>query len=66
MIIQLIINYVIGMSADYWPVTAKQGKVHHPACSNANPNHNINPNPTANPNPNTNLKLLQCISHAGQ
>ena len=43
-----------GTSVDYWPVTAKQGEVHHPACSNANPNHNTNlnpsPNPTADPN----------------
>jgi len=42
-----------GTSVDYWPVTAKLGEVHHPACSNANPNHNTNPNlnPNANPNP---------------
>ena len=52
-------------SVDYWPATAKQGEVHHPACSNVNPNHNtnsklnpnLNPNPTADsdPNPNANL-----------
>ena len=43
-----------GTSVDYWPVTEKQGEVHHPACSNANPNQNTNlnpnPNPTADPN----------------
>ena len=42
----------IGTTVDYWPVTAKQGEVHHPACSNANPNHNTNPNINPNPNPN--------------
>ena len=30
----------------------QQRKVHHPACSNANPNHNTNPNLNPNPNPN--------------
>jgi len=43
---------VSGTSVDYWPVTAKQGEVHHSACSNANPNHNTNPNLNPNPNPN--------------
>jgi len=33
-----------GTSVDYWLVTAKQGEVHHPGCSNANHNHNTNPN----------------------
>ena len=58
-----------GTSVDYWPVTAKQGEVSHPACSNANPNHNTSPNLTlilivtllltlTNPNPNTNLKIV--------
>jgi len=41
-----------GTSVDYWPVTAKQGEVRHPSCSNANPNHNTNPNLNPNPNPN--------------
>jgi len=26
--------------------------IHHPACSNANPNHSTNPNLNPNPNPN--------------
>jgi len=43
----------LGTSVDYWPVTAKYGEVHHPACSNANPNHNTNPNLNPNPNPNS-------------
>ena len=42
-----------GTSEDYWPVTAKYGEVHHPASSNANPNHNTNPNLDPNPNLNS-------------
>ena len=42
----------IGTTVYYWPVTAKQGEVYHPDCSNANLNLNPNPdrNPTADPN----------------
>jgi len=43
---------LVGTSVDYWPVIAEQGKVHHPACSNANPNHNTNADLNPNPNPN--------------
>jgi len=31
-------------------VNYKQGEVHYPACSNANPDHNTNPNFNINPN----------------
>ena len=44
--------HTVGTSVDYWSVTAKYGEVHHPACSNANPNQNTNPNLNPNPNPN--------------
>ena len=55
---------------------AKQGEIHHLACSSADPNHDTNPKlnitliltltvllTVTNPNPNTNPKLLQWISH---
>ena len=48
------LRLALGTNVDYWPVTAKQGEVHHPSCSNANPNHNTNPNRNPNPNPNPN------------
>jgi len=51
------LQHRLGTSVDYWPVTAKQGEVHHPACSNANPNHNTNPNLNSNPNPNPTADL---------
>jgi len=35
----------------------KQGEVHHPACSNANPNQNTNPNLNPNPNPNRTAQI---------
>jgi len=69
----------LGTSVDYSALIAKYGKFHHPACSNASPNHNTNPNllktliltvtlllTLTNPNPNANPKLLQCIFHGPQ